>query len=135
MPPSADNPSHSATDRDLAALQGTWQQVEFEENGVRNAPDSHAAESAITTIAGYHFDVRGADGRLILEGAFTMDSSTTPKSITWIDSIGEDKDKPLPAIYTLEQDRFVFIAADAGMSRPTTFRTGPGQTMRSFVRV
>lgn len=135
MPTSANNSPSTATDRDLAALQGTWQQIAFEENGIRNAPDSHAAGGATTTITGYHFDVRGHGGQLILKGNFTLDASTSPKSITWIDSVGEDKDKPLPAIYALEHDRFVFIAADTDMPRPTVFHTGPGQTMRSFVRV
>lgn len=136
MPTSADNSPSNPTERDLADLQGAWKQVDFEDNGVRNAPDSHNAEGgAITTFTGCHFDVRGADGRQILEGDFNLDASSTPKSITWIDSIGEDKDKPLPAIYTLEHDRFVFIAADTDMPRPTVFRTGLGQTMRSFVRV
>ena len=48
--------------------------------------------------------------------------------------MGDDAGKPLPASYRLDGDEFVFIAADEGMPRPTVFSTGPGQTMRSFVR-
>ena len=55
-------------------------------------------------------------------------------SIGWIDSMGDDAGKHLPASYRLEGDEFVFIAADEHMPRPSEFRTGPGQTMRTFIR-
>ncbi|WP_217638751.1 hypothetical protein [Frateuria terrea] len=38
----------------------------------------------------------------------------SPGAITWIDAIGPDAGKRLPASYRLEGDRFVFIAADEG---------------------
>jgi uncharacterized protein (TIGR03067 family) len=85
-------------------------------------------------IRGDCFEVRTAEGGLLLEGRFTLDATAMPKAITWIDSIGADAGKHLPASYRLEGDRFTFIATDEGMPRPTVFRTGPGQTMRSFVR-
>jgi len=119
---------------DLAALQGIWQQVAFEENGVPDAPDSTGAPDALTLIDGHHFQVRTLAGELLLEGRFTLDASVTPKAITWIDAMGPDAGMPLPASYRLEGDRFVFIAADAGAARPLAFRTVPGLTMRSFVR-
>ena len=123
------------TARDLAALQGVWEQVAFEENGIADAPDSTGAPGAQTTIHGDRFIVRTRAGELLLEGRFLLDASTTPRSITWIDAIGADTGKHLPASYRLEGDRFVFIAADEGMPRPMDFRTVPGLTMRSFVRV
>ncbi|MFP3374189.1 TIGR03067 domain-containing protein, partial [Pseudomonas sp. SIMBA_068] len=73
-------------------------------------------------------------GEILLAGRFELDASTTPKSITWTDAIGEDAGKQLPASYRLDGDDFVFIAAHEGMPRPTVFSTGPGQTMRTFVR-
>lgn len=120
--------------RDLATLQGSWEQVDFEENGIANPPDTHGAPGAITVIRDHHFEVRTVEGRLLLEGRFEIDASVTPKAITWTDSMGPDAGKPLPAIYTLDGDRFVFIASDEDMPRPQVFRTTPGQTMRSFVR-
>lgn len=119
---------------DLAALQGSWEQVGLEIDGIADPPDDHSAPGALTLIRGNHFEVRTIEGELLLEGDFTLDASTAPKSITWVDSIGADAGKPLPAIYRLEGDRFVFVAADAGMPRPTAFRTSMGLTMRSFVR-
>ncbi|SRR6266404_2205900 len=117
---------------DLAALQGSWEQVDFEENSVANPPDETGAPGAITTFNQNHFAVRTADGALLLEGTFKLDD--TAKTIDWTDTIGPDAGKTLPAIYRLEGDCFVFIAADAGAPRPAEFRTRAGQTMRSFVR-
>ncbi|NBN64480.1 TIGR03067 domain-containing protein [Pannonibacter tanglangensis] len=122
------------TRTDLETLQGRWLQVRFEENGLVDPPDSHGLPGAITTITGTRFHVAIPGGETILEGLFELDATTQPKSITWIDTIGEDAGKRLPAIYRLEPDSFVFVAADAGMNRPTEFTTRPGLTLRGFVR-
>lgn len=119
---------------DLAALQGAWEQVALEADGISEPLDEHGAPGALTTFVGDQFTVRTIQGNVLLEGAFTLDATTTPRSITWIDSVGLDKNMPLPASYVLAGDDFVFIAGDAGAPRPTVFRTKPGQTMRTFVR-
>lgn len=129
-----DNSGHGDSTNDLAALQGTWEQVGLEADGIPDAPDDHGATGALTLIHGNHFMVRTIEGELLLVGDFILDASSTPKSITWIDSIGADAGKQLPAIYRLEGNRFVFVAADERMPRPTAFRTSMGLTMRSFVR-
>src|SRR5471030_983847 len=109
---------------DLAALQGSWEQVDFEESGVVNPPDAHGAPGAITTFHQNHFTVRTADGALLLEGTFELDDAA--KTVDWTDTMGADAGKTFPAIYRLDGDRFVFIAADASAPRPTEFRTGVG---------
>jgi uncharacterized protein (TIGR03067 family) len=122
-------------DPDYQMLQGSWEQIALEDNGVQNpVDDAHSAPGALTTIHGDQFEVQTVDGKVLLAGRFFLDSGTQPKSITWIDTIGEDAGKQLPASYRLEKDEFVFIAADEGMPRPIAFSTGPGQTMRTFVR-
>lgn len=122
------------SDPDYQALQGAWEQTSLEDSGVLNPADAHSAPGAITTISGNGFEVKTVSGEVLLAGGFTLDSSTIPKSITWQDTMGDDAGKRLPASYRLEGDEFVFIAADEGMPRPRSFKTGPGQTMRSFVR-
>jgi uncharacterized protein (TIGR03067 family) len=117
---------------DLEALQGSWVQIAFEENGLSDPLNPYDAHGTVTVFEGDHFSVHDPGGRLLLEGRFLLDASA--KMIDWIDAIGPDAGKVLAAIYMLEADRFTFIAADAGAARPTQFRTGPGQTMRSFVR-
>jgi uncharacterized protein (TIGR03067 family) len=119
---------------DLQNLQGTWTQTRFEENGVINPPDIHGGNGAITTIEGDTFAVHLPDGKLLLAGRFIIDPTTTPRSITWIDSMGDDAGKQLPASYVLEGDSFVFIAGDEGMPRPVEFVTSPRLTLRGFVR-
>ena len=123
-----------ASIRDLADLQGRWEQVDLEADGISNPPDELSPPGAITTFSDNHFAVRTSGGALLLEGTFTLDASATPKTIDWIDSIGPDSGKQLPAIYTLHGDHFVFVAADEGAPRPTAFRAGPGQIMRTFLR-
>ncbi|MGF6094155.1 TIGR03067 domain-containing protein [Pseudomonas sp. 18175] len=124
----------SMSDPDVQALQGAWEQIALEDSGVLNPVDAHSAPGAITTITGDRFEVKTVSGEVLLAGRFTLDSTTRPKSITWVDAIGDDAGKQLPASYRLEGDEFVFIAADEGMPRPIVFHTGPGQTMRTFVR-
>ena len=119
---------------DFRALQGTWEQTALEDSGVLNPPDAHSAPGAVTLINEDRFEVRTVTGETLLAGRFFLDADTQPKSITWIDAIGDDAGKQLPASYRLVGDEFVFIAADEGMPRPRVFSTGPGQTMRTFVR-
>jgi uncharacterized protein (TIGR03067 family) len=107
------------SDLDLAALQGNWRQTDFQENGIANPVDELGALNAITTISENRFSVVTPEGKLLLNGTFEIDASTSPKVITWIDAIGPDTGKRLPAIYRLEDDLFVFIAADEGRPRPT----------------
>lgn len=118
---------------DLAALQGEWIQTSFEEDGLVNPPDSYdGSRGSICTIASTHFSVRNARGVLLLEGDFILDE--TAQRIIWVDSMGPDAGKRLPAIYDLTGDSFAFVAADEGAAYPTAFRTGRGQTLRRFAR-
>jgi uncharacterized protein (TIGR03067 family) len=119
--------------RDRAALQGLWRQVRCEADGIVDPVDALSA-GVFTTIEGAQFSVYTPEGVLVLAGSFVLDATTSPRSITWIDSMGPDAGKALPAIYTLEGDEFTFIAADEGCPRPSAFRSTLGLTMRSLVR-
>ncbi len=121
------------SEHDIAALQGDWEQIGLEVDGVANPPDDYGTD-LLTTIAGSKFTVRAVDGTVVLAGSFTLDASTVPKSVTWIDSMGADTGKALPAIYTLDGDTFTFIAGDESAPRPQRFATGAGQTMRTLRR-
>jgi uncharacterized protein (TIGR03067 family) len=120
--------------RDLEALQGSWEQVGFEENGVADSPDAYGAPGSLTTFHQDRFTVRSAEGVLLLEGRFELNTDTSPRSVNWMDSMGADAGKVLPAIYALTDDDFIFVAAAAGAPRPTEFRTVDGQTLRRFIR-
>ncbi len=122
-----------ASERDIADLQGVWEQIGLEADGTVDPPDSYGSD-LLTTFDGNRFVVRAVDGTVVLAGTFTLDASTSPRSITWIDSMGADTGKQLPAIYRLEGDHFVFIAGNEGAPRPQAFETGPNQTMRTMRR-
>src|SRR5258708_3106482 len=123
------------TEKDLALLQGVWEQVGVEANGIANPPDEYSAGGALATFEGNEFSVVGAEGNLLLKGTFHLDATTIPRQATWIDAMGPDKGKQLPGIYNLSGDNFVFVAAaDPRTAQPTDFRTESGQTMRRFVR-
>ena len=98
---------------DFAMFQGKWRQIKFEENGFISPIDTHGAEGAIMTVSGNTFHVAVPGGETLIEGNFELDTSTSPKRIDWVDSIGEDAGKIFPAIYTLSNDAFEFAAADA----------------------
>lgn len=122
------------SEHDIAALQGSWEQIDLQVDGVSNPPDAYSVPGALCTFFGNQFEVRTLAGALLLAGTFSLDASTNPKSITWIDSMGEDMGKSLPAIYKLEGDNFVFVAGNEGTPPPCIFRTEVGQTMRTFVQ-
>ena len=117
---------------DLYALQGTWEQIAFD-LGSGVAPAAYDAPGTVMTISEMHFSVYSSEGTLLLEGAFRLDPHTIPKSVDWLDSMGQDAAKALSAIYTIRGDQFMFVAGDLGV-RPTVFRTAPGAVMRWFVR-
>ncbi len=125
---------NSGSRRDLEALQGRWEQVCLEIDGVANPSDDLSPPGGVTAFSGNRFTVHAADGQLLLEGTFTLDACANPKRVDWIDAIGPDAERALAAIYLLEGDRFVFVAADTGAPRPSAFRSGPGQVMRTFIR-
>lgn len=125
----------SKTEKDLALLQGVWEQVGVEVNGVPNVADEYSASGTLTIIDGNEFSVVNAEGDVLLTGSFSLDATTIPRQATWIDDMGPDKGKQLPGIYNLSGDSFVFVAAgDERTAKPTDFRTETGQTLRRFVR-
>lgn len=120
---------------DLQFFQGSWTQVAFEENGATNTPDTHGSPEAVMTIAGQTFHVAIPGEEPLVKGSFTMDQTTHPKRIDWIDSIGDDAGKLIPAIYEFERNGFRFAASDPDMARPEDYSGGQGITIRAFVRV
>lgn len=113
---------------EIARLQGVWRQVACEIDGVRDAVDEFGLQPRVA-FSGNSYVVTRANGTVVIEGRFIVDPAQ-PKAIDWIDTIGADAGKRLPAIYELDENQLVFCAADEGQPRPTTFRTGPGQVMR-----
>jgi uncharacterized protein (TIGR03067 family) len=113
---------NAETLHDLELLQGQWEHVLLEVDGVESAADDLSPPGGLTSFASNLFTVHASDGALLLEGSFTLDASTDPKQVNWLDATGADAGKVLAAIYRLDGDHFVFVAADPGAPRPIEFR-------------
>ncbi|HKI35728.1 MAG TPA: TIGR03067 domain-containing protein [Gemmataceae bacterium] len=114
---------------EMKKFQGSWKQVAWEKDGVKDHPDEQGWEPRVT-FTGDTFVVTLADGSIPIKGTFKLDPTREPKALDMTDTFGEDAGKTFLAIYTLEGDRLTFCAADDGQERPTEFRTGPGQVLR-----
>ena len=114
---------------EMNKFQGTWKQIAYERDGVKDPLDEQGWEPRVTFV-GDTFIVTLADGSTPIKGTYKLDPTREPKAVDWTDTFGEDEGKTFLAIYSLEGDRMVFCAADAGHERPTEFKTRPGQVLR-----
>src|ERR1043165_4466702 len=117
----------------LGRFQGTWKQIAYERDGVTEPLDEQGWDP-ITTFTGSEFVVTLADGSIPIKGTFRIDPTRNPKTVEWMDTIGEDAGQTLMAIYAPEDDRLIFCAAYPGLERPREFRARPGQVLRVFRR-
>jgi len=120
-------------ENELKRFQGTWTQVAYERDGVKEPLDEQGWDP-ITTFTAEEFVVTLADGSIPIKGTYRIDPTRNPKTVDWMDTIGEDAGETLLAIYDLQEDRLIFCAAYPGLERPTEFRTRPGQVLRVFQR-
>jgi uncharacterized protein (TIGR03067 family) len=125
------NPTAHAIAEEMRKLQGFWKQIVYERDGVSEPPDERGWEP-IVAIVGDTFVVTLADGSTPISGKFRLDPTTDPKTIDWLDEVGEDAGKTIPAIYSLQGDRFTFCAAYEGGSGRGNSEPGPAT---SFARV
>ena len=124
------SPSPDDINEEVERFQGTWKQIAYERDGVWEPFDDEQGSEPRVTFTGDEFVVTLADGSIPIRGTYRIDPTRNPKTVDWMDAIGEDAGKTLLAIYSLEGDRFVFCAAYPGHERPTEFKTRPGQVLR-----
>ena len=115
---------------ELHKFQGTWQQIAYERDGVKEPIDDEKDWQPRMTFKGNTFVVTIADGSTPIKGTFKLDPTQEPKAIDYTDTFGADADKTFLAIYTLDRDTLIFCAAAAGQARPTEFITKRGQVLR-----
>jgi uncharacterized protein (TIGR03067 family) len=122
------------SEKDMALLQGVWEQVRHESNGVAISDSVLDVAGTHVTFTGNEFTVTSAKGEILLKGTFLLDAATIPRQVTWIDATGPDQGKPVSAIYSISGDELVFVYTRDGAIKPTDFRADPGQAMRRFAR-
>lgn len=118
---------------ELKRFQGTWKQIAYERDGVKEPFDEQGWDP-ITTFTGEQFVVTLADGSIPIRGTYRINPARNPKTVDWADTIGEDAGKTLLAIYAFQEDRLTFCAAYPGLERPAAFGTRPGQVLRVLQR-
>lgn len=115
------------SDRDR--LQGTWRQVEARSDTAGDDGVDEYGSDVLTTFEGESFIVRRSDSTVLLHGTFVLHATN---AIDWIDAIGPDAGRVLPARYALEDDALLFVVGDP--DRPASLERQPGQVLRRFVR-
>ncbi|MEO8553097.1 MAG: TIGR03067 domain-containing protein [Kofleriaceae bacterium] len=115
---------------DRERLQGTWRQVEAQSD----IADEHGVDEfgtdVLTTFEVDRFTVHRTDGTVLLHGTFVLHADNASD---WIDAIGPDAGRVLPARYQLSERELVFVVGDP--DRPASLDRQPTQVLRRLVRV
>ena len=107
---------------DAKAIQGDWKPVKAELAG------QPMAEEVLKTISlkigdnTYEVQVGNSPDK----GTVTVDTSTTPKSMTITGTEGPNKGKTFPCIYELKGDTLRICYDLSGVKRPAEFKTTAG---------
>lgn len=106
---------------DLSPLQGKWVAAVGPQNGIRVELDIQAdkARLRVTTPQGLVINARGK---------LAVDTATTPSTLDWsgFKSLDGQTLPAIPAIYRLDNNRFVVCNGGPNGSRPTAFQSGDG---------
>src|SRR5262249_20988704 len=123
----APKPKPASNKADLKALQGVWELVRLNQEGIETRLPSGGY---LVTVSGAR--VRYAQGgRQASEWSITLDATKDPKHINFRSAAG----KVLPGIYRLDKDRWTVCCNTIGDGkRPTAFKTGKGQSMEVLHR-
>ncbi len=111
-----------STDDDAKAVQGNWRPAKAELAGkpmadaVFNSINLKLDNGQYEVLVGMQPD----------RGTYTLDSSTSPKSITITGTSGPNSGKTIPAIYELKGDTLSICYDLSGAKRPTEFKSIPG---------
>lgn len=106
-------------------LAGTWRQVESRTDGA----DEFGGD-ILTTFEGDRFVVHRENGEVLLHGTFVIHGDD---AIDWIDAIGPDAGRVLPARYSVDPRELLFVVGDP--DRPHSLVRQPGQVLRRFTRI
>ena len=120
----------SAAAADLRALQGHWTMVSATMDGV-----TYREVSGERNVSGDTTIVHVND-QLLMWARFSLDPSTSPKSIDYQILEGAYVGRSLLGIYRVGDSTISFCIAAAGAARPTEFTTttGDGRTCSEWKR-
>jgi uncharacterized protein (TIGR03067 family) len=107
---------------DAAALQGTWKPVTGEMAG-QPMSDSLLKVISLKLDNGKYVAFVGDEPD---KGTYTVDSTTTPKSMVVTGTEGPNKGLVFPAIYELDGDTLRICYDLSGAKRPAEFKSAEG---------
>jgi uncharacterized protein (TIGR03067 family) len=116
---------------DTKALKGNWQAVSIKAGGDDAPPDEVRKFTFSFTETTYTNTI---DGQVVEEGGYTIDASTTPKTIDLDIKKGPDDGKKQLGVYRLDGDRLTIVAAQAGSTeRPKSLKPKDAADAMTFV--
>jgi len=107
---------------DAKAIQGDWKPVKAELGGQPMAEEVLKTISLKIGEGTYEVHVANSPDK----GTVTVDSSTTPKSMTITGTEGPNKGKTFPCIYELKGETLRICYDLSGVKRPSEFKTTAG---------
>lgn len=132
--PSAEPSREELAKRETAAMQGEWVMVSGERNGI--AFPERFLKTGKRTAKG-DWTAVSIDDSPILEAKFTLDPTTSPKSIDYTLTDKDHKGEKRFGIYELDGDTLKYCVGAIGRDRPTAFegKEGTGWTYIVWKRV
>jgi uncharacterized protein (TIGR03067 family) len=120
-----------ATRAEMARLEGEWAMVSGEADGqplpaeyVKNA--KRVAKDGVTTVT--------IGGQVFMRAKYTVDPTTTPKSIDYAMTEGLTTGKTQLGVYELDGDTVKFCFAAPGQARPADFKGESGRVVSVWKR-
>jgi uncharacterized protein (TIGR03067 family) len=122
-----------AVKQEWKRLNGTWEFVRGVADGKEGLPPK---EKATSTVEDGKYTIK-AGGKVVMEGTFKLDPTTSPKSLDDTPSRGPNKGKTYPAIYEVKGDTLRVCIAQPGKPRPKALesKAGSGHTLITYKRV
>jgi uncharacterized protein (TIGR03067 family) len=113
-------------------LNGAWEVVRT----VVDGKEQPAPKKATVTLKDGKYTVRQG-GKVVAEGAGTVDPTTSPKSLDITPATGDYRGKTLSAIYEVKGDTQRVCIAPPGKPRPKAFeaKEGSGHRLTTYKRV
>ena len=126
--------SSSGGDKRLAEFQGEWSMVSGIMNG--QAMDQSAVQWVRRITTGNEIAVC-AGPQTLMRMTFTIDPSTSPKAIDYVNTAGSNKGKSQLGIYQFDGDQLTVCVSSPGAVRPTAFTSekGAGHTLTVWKRI
>jgi uncharacterized protein (TIGR03067 family) len=121
----ADGPRPSAKG-ELAKLQGQWQLVAVERDGL-TVPDEHF-QGEIFLIQGERLTVVKA-GEVLVRATMTFDPTTSPPTFVQTIAEGPHRGQKFHGIYELDGDTLRSCGSSADRERPREFATRNGEKL------